>query len=103
MDVGSQYENKFMKKKKVEDTLWRVSPEIRAFVGKISSYLVQGRLKDKITHFSAEVRSKDGFSNSSYPGPANDNCTRLNSVINTEGKPVTCAVTVRTKIMTCAS
>ena len=72
IDFGRQYPNQFIRKKEVEDTLGRANPEIRAFVGKTSGYLVQRRLKDKTSLFSTQICAKDGFSKSAYPRPEND-------------------------------
>src|SRR5436305_5459772 len=72
IDYGRQYPNKFIRKDRVEDTLGRANPEIRAFVGKASGNLVRGKLKEKTSIFSAQICAKDEFSNSTYPGPEND-------------------------------
>lgn len=72
IDFGRQYPNKFVRKDSVEDTLGRANPEIRAFLGKASGNLVRGRLKGKTSAFLAQICAKDGFYNSTYPGPEND-------------------------------
>jgi nucleoside phosphorylase len=72
IDFGRQYPNKFIRKKEVEDTLGRANQEIRSFIGRVSGYLVQRRLKDKTSLFSAQICAKEGFSNSAYPGPGRD-------------------------------
>jgi nucleoside phosphorylase len=72
IDFGRQYPNKFIRKKEVEDTLGRANPDIRSFIGKMSGYLVQRRLKDKTSLFSAQICAKEGFCKSAYPGPGHD-------------------------------
>src|SRR2546423_3967194 len=59
IDFGRQYPNKFIKKDEVEDTLGRVNPEIRAFVGRASGNLVRRKLKEKTSIFFAQVCAKD--------------------------------------------
>ena len=76
VDFGRQYPNKLIRKKEVEDTLGRANPEVRAFIGKISGYLVHRRLKEKTNLFSIQICAKEGFSKSAYPGPENDTLHR---------------------------
>lgn len=72
IDFGWQYCNKSIRKTEAEDILGRASPEIRSQVGKAEGFLVGRRLKNKTCLFSTQICAKDGFSNSVYPGPAND-------------------------------
>ncbi|OQU96555.1 Tetratricopeptide repeat-containing protein isoform 1 [Cladophialophora immunda] len=72
IDFGRQYPNMYIRKRELEDTLGRAAPEVRAYIGKISGYLVQKRLRNKITTFSAHIGTTEGFSGSVYPGPEND-------------------------------
>ena len=72
IDFGRQYPNRFIRKDGVGDTLGRANPEIRAFVGRASGNFVRGKLKEKTHIFSAQICAKDGFYNSTYPGPEND-------------------------------
>lgn len=68
IDFGRQYPDKFIGKKEVKDTLGRANPEIRSFIGKVSGYLVQRRLKDKTSLFSPQICAMEGFFKSAYPG-----------------------------------
>jgi len=72
IDFGRQYQNNFIKKDRVEDTLGRANPEIRAFVGKVPGNLVRRKLEEKTSIFSAQICAKDEFYNSTYPRPEND-------------------------------
>lgn len=72
IDFGRQYQHKSIRKKNVEDTLGRAGPEIRAFVGRISGYLVSKRLKEKTNTYSAQICARKEFSKSVYPGPGKD-------------------------------
>jgi hypothetical protein len=56
----------------VEDTLGRANPEIRAFIGKMSGYLMSERLKAKTNTYSYEIWSRKEFVKSAYPGPEKD-------------------------------
>ncbi|KAH0558364.1 hypothetical protein GP486_004976 [Trichoglossum hirsutum] len=72
VDLGRQYPNKLVRKAAVEDTLGRVNPEIRSFVGKMSGRLASKRLKKKTNVYSAQISTKEGFSKSIHPGPEKD-------------------------------
>jgi nucleoside phosphorylase len=72
IDFGRQYPNGFVRKRELEDTLGRANPEIRAFVERISGYLVRERLKEKTSIFSTQLCTRNGFQTSTYPGPEND-------------------------------
>ncbi|CRG88256.1 Nephrocystin-3 [Talaromyces islandicus] len=76
IDFGRLYPHKFIRKKEVEDTLGRASPEIRAFIGKMSGYLMSERLKVKTSAYSAEICSRKEFLKSAYPGPEKDHLYR---------------------------
>uniref|UniRef100_A0A093V351 Regulatory protein AfsR n=1 Tax=Talaromyces marneffei PM1 TaxID=1077442 RepID=A0A093V351_TALMA len=68
VDVGQKYPHQ----KQVEDRLGRASPEIRAFVGKLSGYLTSTRLKTKTQAYYSEICSRKKFLDSAYPGPEKD-------------------------------
>lgn len=76
VDFGQQYPHQ----KQAEDRLSRASPEIRAFVGKLSGYLASTRLKAKINAYSSEICSQDKFSGSAYPGPEKDQLYQVDYV-----------------------
>ncbi|KAK5064647.1 hypothetical protein LTR84_000481 [Exophiala bonariae] len=71
-DFGRQLPDRLVRKKEEEDTLGRANPEIRAFAGRLSGYLVRTRLEEKTAAYSAQVCAKPGFSQSVYPGPEHD-------------------------------
>ncbi|KAH8701975.1 hypothetical protein BGW36DRAFT_458775 [Talaromyces proteolyticus] len=62
----------------MEDTLGRASPEIRAFIEKMSGRLVSERLKAKTSAYSSVHCSQKQFSKSVYPGPENDQLYKAN-------------------------
>jgi nucleoside phosphorylase len=72
IDFGGQYSNRIIRKTEMEDTVGRASPEIRAFIERMSGHLVRRRLKEKTSFFSTAISTQDGFAKSAYPGPAND-------------------------------
>lgn len=72
IDFGRQYPHRFIRKKKAEDTLGRASPEIRAFIGKMSGNLMSSRLKAKTNSYSLELCSRKEFLNFAYPGLETD-------------------------------
>ncbi|EED14887.1 conserved hypothetical protein [Talaromyces stipitatus ATCC 10500] len=72
IDFGRQYPHRFIRKKEVEDTVGRGSHEIRAFVEKMSEYLVSTRLRAKTNSYSSEICSRREFLKSAYPGPEKD-------------------------------
>ncbi|PCG92612.1 NB-ARC [Penicillium occitanis (nom. inval.)] len=72
IDFGRQYPHRFIKKKETEDTLGRAGPELRAFIGKMSGYLMSSRLKAKTNSYSSELCSRKEFLKSAYPGPEKD-------------------------------
>jgi len=72
IDLGRQYPDKIVRKGEVEDTLGRANPEIQAFGGRLSGYLVRERLLDKTKQYCTEICTRKGFSNSTYPGPGKD-------------------------------
>ncbi|KZZ99565.1 Nucleoside phosphorylase domain protein [Moelleriella libera RCEF 2490] len=67
-DFGRQYDHRFVRKDTLEDNLGRADPEIRAFLGKVSGYLVRSRLKSKVASYTAALCDKDGFQSYAYPG-----------------------------------
>lgn len=72
VDFGRLYPHKFIRKKDAEDTLSRAGTELRAFISKMSGFLMADRLKEKTSTFSAEICSRKEFRRSIYPGPEKD-------------------------------
>ncbi|KAF1957292.1 purine and uridine phosphorylase [Byssothecium circinans] len=72
VDFSRQYSDKFIRKDALEDTLGRVSPEIRSFMGRVSGRRVRSRLQDKTARYSADLRKMDGFHAAAYPGMDRD-------------------------------
>jgi nucleoside phosphorylase len=72
IDFGQQYPHGFVRKKNVEDTLGRNSPEIRSFVERISGYRARRRLKENTNTYSTQLFEQSEFMASSYPGAEKD-------------------------------
>ena len=72
IDFGRQYPNEFIRKASPEDTIGRANPEVRSFVGKVSSRLVLERLQEKTSVYTGQISTRKGFSKSAYPGPERD-------------------------------
>jgi nucleoside phosphorylase len=71
-DFGRQYSDKVFRKDNLQENLARPSPEIRAFLSKLSGQRNRKKLRDKTSSYLAELCMKDGFQMASYPGADND-------------------------------
>lgn len=72
IDFGRQYPNQFIRKASTEDTLGRANPDIQSFIGKLSGHLVLERLLEKTSIYTEQISTRQGFSNTLYPGPEKD-------------------------------
>ncbi|KAK1256248.1 hypothetical protein MKX07_008507 [Trichoderma sp. CBMAI-0711] len=75
-DLGRQYANKAVRKDTLQDNLGRPTPEIRAFLKKLSGLRGRTQLRDKASLYLEELCEKEGFHKSSYPGAESDKLYR---------------------------
>ncbi len=75
-DFGRQYQDKFVPKKTVEDSLWRANKDIRSLVSNLETELGRERLQTKAAKYLSDLQSKAVRKrrrrNYGYPGAAGD-------------------------------
>jgi len=86
-DLGRQYPGGFKRKKDVQDTLGRPSPEIRAVQAKLRTSRYKQKMQNNIATFLQEIQRK--LPKTKHPGQENDILYR-SSYVHQHHPPATC-------------